>query len=131
MKKAIGYTLLRFKKNDGKWHDLTRTMTRYQLPHETIEKSYSYSEIINTDNKYMNRFMKTKDRSFPFGKECLRWNWFDEDEYIYPEDSITLQKVWMPDEDITFDRLMKNMNADDFLEYCKDKGVVVSVGGTS
>lgn len=129
MDKAIGYTKISFKKNDGKWHFLDRTDYFWEEPFTTREVTHSYEEFISKDIGDIQRyFTETKDSIFPWGKKCLYWSGgWDESEWIYPEDSLTFKIEWAPGSNVTFNKLMHVMRADDFIEYCKYKGVSVCV----
>lgn len=127
--KELGYTQIQFKKNEGKWHDLDRLKYCYKEPHKIKEITCSYSEVI--DSNFVTWFSKTRDSLFPWGKECLRWsNWLENEfEEIYPQDYVTFRLVWVAYENITFGQLMENMMVNDFIDYCKDKGIAITVNG--
>lgn len=69
--KTLGYTQIKFKKNNGKWHDLIGSELFYEEPHETKEKSFKYEEFIHTDSEVRNEFYETKDSLLPWGKEMF------------------------------------------------------------
>ena len=127
--KELGYTKIQFKKNNGKWHDLDQLKYCYKEPHKIKEITCSYSEVI--DSNFVAWFSKTRDSLFPWGKECLYWSNLleDEFEYIYQQDIVTFRMTWVAYEDITFGQLMESMMVNDFIDYCKDKGIVITVNG--
>ena len=127
--KTLGYTQIKFKKNNGEWHDLIGSELFYEEPHETKEKSFTYEEFIHTDSEVRNEFYETKDSLLPWGKKCLHWEdwWERESEWIYPGDILTFKVIWIPKNDISFHELMKKMRAEDFITYCKDKGISIAV----
>ena len=127
--KALGYTQIKFKKNDGEWHDLMCSKVYYEKPHETKENIFTYEEFLNKDFEIREDFLETKDSIFPWGKKCLHWkNWMgNESEWIYPGDTLTFKQVWMPENNISFHKLMEKMRAEDFITYCKEKGISIAV----
>lgn len=127
--KTIGCTKISFKKNNGEWHFLQRTNYYYEEPHETREISHTYEEFTTKDlGDIQDQFDKTKDSIFPWGKECLHWeDWGVASEWIYPGDTLTFKIEWQPAGDITFNRLMNVMRAEDFINYCKDKCVNINI----
>lgn len=127
--KELGYTQIKFKKNDGKWHRFMCTKLSYSEPYETEYIYFTYEEFINEDFEFKRKFHKTKDSLFPWRKKCLYWSQSltDESEWIYPGDTISFEFSWVPEKDISFYNLMKNMSAEDFIDYCKDKGISVSI----
>lgn len=127
--KELGYTQIKFKKNDGEWHRFMCTKLSYSEPYEIEHISFTYEEFINEDFEFKRKFHKTKDSLFPWGKKCLYWNdlLMDESEWIYPGDTISFEFTWTPEIDMSFYNLMKNMSAEDFIDYCKSKGISISL----
>lgn len=126
--KKIGHTHIKFKNNDGEWHSLANKRLCYDEPYETKQYSFSYEELVNGDSIFTEYFHETKKLLFPC-KRYIYWRgWLTgESEFIYPGDTIVFELDWVPENDMSLYELMKKLNADDFINYCKDKGISVSL----
>ena len=127
--KEIGHTHIKFKNNDGECHRLANTKLSYSEPYETKQATFTYEELVNGDSIFTEYFSKTKESIFPWGKKCIYWkDWLmGESEFIYPGDTIVFELDWVSENDMSLYELMRKLSAEDFIDYCKDKGISVSL----
>lgn len=95
--------------------------TRYVEPFEDEYEECTYEQL---DNSTWNFW--THEPWLFNKKEYKEIRYFNGDESfkVYPGEKVYQKKVWCKDtHSESFDYLSKHMNADEFIEYLKDKGL--------
>lgn len=121
--KELGWVEVYFSTDNENWTHISYSdKLHYTQSFNNVITEFRYEDV---ESKYIFYLHKPE----LFNKKEYKYKWYGlyNEFRIYPNQKLYVKKVWVTSDssDWSFDKLSRELNAEEFIEYLKDRGLNV------